>query len=731
MSNSKKILVIVESPSKCKKIEQYLGNEYKVIASYGHFTKLDDLKQINFKNFQIKYKIDKSKVLKTIKDEIKQCKDVIIATDDDREGEAIGWMICTFCKLDINKTKKIVFQEITKTALNNALKNITKINMDRVKSQQTRQILDIYLGYKVSPLLWKYIQHKLSAGRCQTPALKLIYENQQEIDKLDNDTHYNVKASFTANKIIFNLNKNIEKDNIEKWLKEVSEKKNWQITDVLKKETKENPPNILITSSLQQKAHSMFNYSPKLTMSLAQKLYENGYITYMRTDSACYSKEFINKLSDFINKQYGKEYINKNIDKLSVNKNSNKSQDAHEGIRVCDLNLKEINLDNRQANKLYAFIYKHTIQCGMSEAKYNESHYTIDFMDEYKFKYIDKIFKFKGWRILEKEKTIQSFVAYLDLLYSGNTNIVINYLEAKEKLIKQLLHYNEASLVKQLEKINIGRPSTFSSLVQSIIDKKYVNKKNIDGKDIIVKNYFMNSNREINLKSETTNLNYEMNKLEITPLGKQVSEFCYSHFNDIFNYDFTNKMENILDEIADGKQEQNTSLNLYINQLNELIENTNKLYKDSPEKISKVADTSLHCGHYKNNPIYIKNGKYGYYLNIGKKENISLNEFKGFNVENKIKSQEEIKEDEKKTLIEYIENKKNIQNENICVEINKDCSIRKSKYGYYIFYKTKQMKQPKFLKYNDEKEDKINDWIVNKNKELIKDYIIKKYKINI
>ena len=169
-----KTLVIVESPAKCKKIEDYLGKGYKVIASYGHFTNLNDLKQINFKTYEIQYKIDKTKVLKSIKDEIKKSKEVIIATDDDREGEAIGWTICQFCHLDVNNTKKITFQEITKTALTSALENIQYVNMDRVKSQQARQILDIYLGYKISPMLWKYVQHKLSAGRCQTPALKLI-----------------------------------------------------------------------------------------------------------------------------------------------------------------------------------------------------------------------------------------------------------------------------------------------------------------------------------------------------------------------------------------------------------------------------------------------------------------------------------------------------------------------------------------------------------------------------
>ena len=219
-----KTLIIVESPSKCKKIEEYLGNQYKVIASYGHFTKLDSLDQIEFDSFQIKYKIDKSKILKNIRNEIKNCKEVILATDDDREGEAIAWSLCMFCELNINTTKKIVFQEITKHAIQNALDNITKINMDRVKSQQARQILDIYLGYKVSPLLWKYVQHKLSAGRCQTPALHLIYENQKIHDNLSFDTHFTIKGLFSVKRIPFQYNLNIENESIKQFMDKISKK---------------------------------------------------------------------------------------------------------------------------------------------------------------------------------------------------------------------------------------------------------------------------------------------------------------------------------------------------------------------------------------------------------------------------------------------------------------------------------------------------------------------------
>ena len=727
-----KILVIVESPAKCKKIEDYLGKGYKVIASYGHFTNLNDLKQINFETYEIQYKIDKTKVLKSIKDEIKKSKEVIIATDDDREGEAIGWMLCVFCNLNIQTTKKITFQEITKNAIQNALQNIKKINMNRVQSQQARQILDIYLGYKVSPLLWKYIAHKLSAGRCQTPALKILYENQKEIDTLTMDTNYNVNARFTNKNIPFDLVQSIEKDKIKEFLKKMAEKSDWLINHVEQKQTTESPPTILITSTLQQKAHSILHYSPKATMKYAQELYENGFITYMRTDSACYSKDFIEKLKKHIKSEFGETYIHKNIDMLSKNKNKNKAQEAHEGIRVCDLSVKQSNSKIQTVNRLYQFIYKHTLQAGMESAINDEKHYYVN-DGKYRFKYNDKINIFKGWKILENEKEVIHYRNYLDQLYKENSIIAFIQLNATEKLIKNILHLNEASLVQKLEKLNIGRPSTYSNIIQSVIDKKYANKCNIEGKEIEVENFNINKEKVIQTIKEKKTLNNEKNKLQITLLGKQVCEFCYEYFDNIFNYNFTNKMEDLLDKIEQGESQQKNVLDEYIQSLEVLIQKTKIVYKENPNKITKQ-DYSLHCGNYKNEVIYIKHGKYGFYLNIGKKEKISLNEFKGFNIEKKIMENEEITDSDYKMIIQYIKNKENNKNENICFHICEDCSIRKSKYGIYIFYKTKKMKKPQFLKFNDEKDD-MNDerltWIEEKNVNKIRDYINKKYKINI
>ena len=728
--STQKSLVIVESPSKCKKIESYLGSMYKVIASYGHFTKLDSLDQIQFDTFQIAYKVDKGKVLKTIKEEIKKSSEVILATDDDREGEAIAWSLCVFCKLDLTKTKKIIFQEITKEALTKAFKNIGYINMDRVKSQQARQILDIYLGYQVSPLLWKYVQHKLSAGRCQTPALRLIYENHKECETLSNDTHFNIKALFTSKRIPFQYEKRIEKEDIESFMENIQEQKNWYIEKKKERQIKENPPRVLITSTLQQKAYSLLKYSPKMTMKYAQELYENGYITYMRTDSACYSGEFIEKVKVYIQNKYGDSYVHEEIQSLQQNKNKGKAQEAHEGIRVCDLQKEKSNVKTKAANTLYDFIYKHSIQCAMSIAIFKETTFESPFQQRGYFIHKDKCCLFKGWTILNKDKESISFAPYLTHMYNSKTSCMIQYAEANETLSETKSHYHEASLIRKLEALNIGRPSTYSNILHSILDKKYVIRGNIEGNTTDVIQFVFLLQKPLEKKIEQKVLHVEKNKLIITPLGLQVCNFCYKHFDKVFQYDFTNDMETKLDQIEFGNMDQAIVLREYIQTLDTWVHKTKHHYQENPNDIHKVKDQSLHCGHYKNEPLYIKNGKFGYYLCIGKKDKISLNEFKGFCLSKTIEGQEELEEEQKKMLHDYIEQR----HTNIIVELSKECSIRKSKYGYYIFYQKKGMKKPKFMKFNDEKDDKTEQriqWIETRDINNIRAYIMKKYNINI
>ena len=733
-----KILLIVESPSKCKKIESFLGNNYKVIASCGHFTKLDNLDQIDFESYNIKYKIDKGKILKQLNDEIKKCKEVIIATDDDREGEAIGWAICVFCKLNISQTKKITFQEITKPALLNALNNIKHINMDRVRSQQARQILDIYLGYKISPILWKYIQNKLSAGRCQTPALRLIYENELEIRSTPAETSFKIQGIFTSKNIIFKGDSNIQKDKIEEFIDTHGELSELVISHKKEQDKTEKQPQILITSSLQQKAYNVLRLSPKACMKAAQELYENGLITYMRTDSSCYSQDFIDKVCKFILDKYGSEYNHENPSSLRKSKNKNKSQDAHEGIRVCYLDKSNPDIKNPASKRLYDMIYKHTLQTCMSLYRYHESTYTVDTVNNYKFIHVSHCCVFDGWKklddIINKSKE-KDYSVYLNMLYDQKTKFKYKSIIANEVSNSSKSHFNEASLIKKLENLNIGRPSTYSNIVHSLLDKKYVSKTNIDGKKMNLKTYTITQD-EIEETEEIKEVDAEKNKLQITFLGEEVCKFCNNQFMDVFNYDFTMNMESRLDMIENGEENNISVLSEFKKVIDDLVLQTKTVMKENPDQTKKLkTQNSIHCGEYKNKPIFIKHGPYGYYVSYEDTKKVSLKDFTGFQIESKIKEQiNELTEEEKSSLISYITQSENKSKSSDNIKLSNTCSIRKSKYGYYVFYKTAQMKKPKFYPYNNEKDDMVEErekWISEVSIDNIRDYISKKYKLNI
>jgi DNA topoisomerase-1 len=733
-----KTLLIVESPSKCKKIESFLGNDYKVIASCGHFTKLDSLDQINFENYNIKYKIDKGKAFKKLLDEIKVCKDVIIATDDDREGEAIGWTICVFCKLNIQTTKKITFQEITKPAILNALQNIKHINMDRVRSQQARQILDIYLGYKISPILWKYIQNKLSAGRCQTPALRLIYDNEIEIRNTPCETSYRIQGIFTSKNILFKGECNITNDNIDEFIEQHGEISSLIINYKKEQDKTEKQPQILITSSLQQKAYNVLRLSPKATMKAAQELYENGLITYMRTDSSCYSQEFINKSQNFINEKYGDDYTHENPYSLCKSKNKNKSQDAHEGIRVCYLDKDDPEIKSPISKRLYQMIYRHTLQTCMSLYRYHETTYIVESINSYKFVHVNECCIFDGWKKLEdiQTKTKQKdHSIYLNMLYEQKSPFKYKSIIASENSNSTKSHYNEASLIKKLENLNIGRPSTYSNIVHSLLDKKYVSKTNIEGKKMNLKTFTITQD-EIEETEEEKIVDSEKNKLQITFLGEEVCKFCNEQFLDVFNYDFTMNMEEKLDLIENGEQDNISILSDFKGVIDSLVEHTKTTMKERPEHTKKLKEqNSIHCGKYMDKPIFIKHGPYGYYVNHGDNKKTSLKDFQGFDIEMKIKNQiNEIDDDEMSCLVKYIEDSQTKSSSSGIIHLGTSCSIRKSKYGHYVFYKTKQMKKPKFYPYNDEKDDLKEErdrWISEQLIDNIKDYVSKKYKLNI
>lgn len=678
-----KTLVIVESPSKCKLIEKYLGEEYKVIGSYGHITTLKTLEQIDFNTYNIKYKNEKLSVIKNIKNEIKNSKNVILATDDDREGEAIAWHICNVCNLDVNTTIRIKFNEITKKALLNSLENKGVINMNRVNSQKCRQLLDLYIGFKISPKLWKYIANKLSAGRCQIPALNIIYENELSIENTSKETNYKVYGIFTNNNIKFILTNSIEKEEIQDFL-EKSKHFIYKLINITKKEVTENRPSILTTISLQQLASNSLSLSPIQTMSYAQVLYENGNITYMRTDSSTYSDEFKNELECFIKKKYGDKYTKSIV---------NNEKKAHEGIRVTDLLKETTDYENEYINKLYSLIYKHTIKTGMSDSLNIKYNYELTAPLNNIYSYTEKIILFKGWKIINQDKPSIIYGEYLNKINQINNISII----ANEVLKNQIFHLTESQIIKRLENKGIGRPSTYASILEKILKKGYVKKGKINGDKINITNYIFEDNNIKKEEVEKYSLE-ESGKLKITPIGKETILFCYKYYKHIFNYEYTENMENELDLI----EYSDTEWISIFKKFKEIIDKD--IIIDEPNKINK----SINCGIYNNNNLIIKNGKYGYYINYNKK-NSSLLEWEYYkNIEEFIDDQY-ISVEVLNSLINYIS----------IIIIDKTLCIKKGKYGEYIYYKTKTMKKPKFLKLE----------IESRNIEDLKGYIKNKYNI--
>ena len=664
-----KTLLIVESPSKCKIIEKYLGEDYKVVASCGHFRSLNKLEQIDLETLEVKYTNDKPKIIKMLREEVALAKEVILATDDDREGEAIAWHICQACKLPLT-TKRILFQEITKSALVKAIQNPTIINMPRVHSQQARQILDIYIGFKISPLLWKHIQHTLSAGRCQTPALRMIYEQDQLIKTQQYGTDFVVSGLFTAKDIEFKVSNHLSNQEVLEFL-EKCKGHSFTLTKGLAKQVSASAPSILITTSLQQKASSALGMSPQQVMRCAQTLYENGLITYMRTDCAYYSEEFIEKTNDYIKKEYGEKYIG-NI-KLTEKK-------AHEGIRITQHTIKTVDIE-QNVNRLYEFIYRHTLQSCMSPNLTLNTPYVLD----YGFTYLSIKTIFHGWKILQKKEET-NWETYLDSLVKINCNKII----AEERCVNQEFHYCEAQLIKKMEKENIGRPSTYVSILESI-EKKYVDKGRVKGKTLTLTTYELKNN-DITISHEEKIIQEE-NKLSITEIGIKVSEFCHTHFEPIFNYRFTERMETQLDLIGEGKE--------YKPIVKEFIEEVNKLLTiDAP----KISYRSLHCGTWKKHAVVIKDGPYGFYVEYNK-NSISLQKFKTMDIINEWIVQQSINKDNLDELIEYMQKKDGYI-------ISPNISIRNGPKGYYIFHKSPKMKKHKFYDCSE-----------------IIDYIEKKYKL--
>jgi len=738
-------LIIVESPSKCKKIEEYLGSQYTCISSKGHIRSIKNgLKSIDVKNnYQVEYEIleEKREHVEWMKKIIPMFSknNIILATDDDREGEAIAWHICMVFDFPIETTKRIIFREITQSAIQKAIDHPTIINMNIVGAQMCRQVLDLLVGFKISPILWKHLyrnkENSLSAGRCQTPALKLVYENELEAKQATTNTTYKITGSFFPKKILFDLSKEFENETQVLDFLEQSKSFHHCLSIGQKKESIKVPPKPFNTSGLLQKASNVLGIGPKETMSICQQLYQDGFITYMRTESQKYSDVFLNKAKEYITKRFEKtEYIG-NLEDV-VNKDS---KNPHEAIRVTNIELSTMETENSRTLTLYKLIWRNTVESCMSEAKYNNTPLTITAPKDSIYKHIVEVPIFLGFTKLVEESRTNTIedqnVGAALLLYiqsSPKNAIKYNKITSSITVHGKHSHYTEASLIKKLEDLGIGRPSTFAMIIDTIIERGYVKKTDIEGITIKSNEHTLEKNI-IQTEEKEKTFGNEKNKLVIQSMGSIVTDFLYTYFTSLFSYDYTTKMESMLDEISNGNSEPwyktCETCNIEISKLIKPIEKLGKQsfpimgseYKFVFEKYGPVLriavnDTfeykkirsdikidldKLQKGEYCENelieekkeqmigewnglPIFLKSGPYGEYIEHGdKKENI-----KTFG---ECKTQEEIADAFKTKICSPINDSKMIR------ILTNELSIRNGKFGAYIHYKTEKMTKPKFL----------------------------------
>ena len=555
-------LVIVESPAKKKIIQGYLGEDFVVESSVGHIRDLPKKggMAIDIDNgFKPNYVIseDKKKVVKHLKSIVKGVKKVWLATDEDREGEAIAWHLTEALDLKSENTNRIVFHEITKTAISNAIKNPRKINNNLVNAQQARRVLDRLVGFELSPILWRKVKQGLSAGRVQSVAVRLISEREGEINNFKTVSSYKIIGLFINSEgILVKAELNERFQDLEQsynFLK-LCQNNIFKIDNLEKKPGKRSPAPPFTTSTLQQEASRKLGYSVNQTMTIAQKLYESGKITYMRTDSVNLSDDALNATRNEILNRYGEEYYQKR-------KYSNKSkgaQEAHEAIRPSYMQYEKIEGDSSH-NKLYELIWKRTVSSQMKDAKIDRTIVKITAEN------IDQIFiargevvTFEGFMKIYLEGKDEDATAEKTILPKLNIGEKIHYnsIQANEQFSRPPARYTEASLVKKMEDLGIGRPSTYAATITTVQKRGYVEKENREGEEKLAKTIELQNN-EITENEKTIIIGREKQKLFPTDVGVVVTDFLIEHFKDVMEYNFTASVETEFDEIAKGKKDWN------------------------------------------------------------------------------------------------------------------------------------------------------------------------------
>ena len=739
-------LVIVESPSKCKKIESFLGFQYKCIASKGH---IRELKKVG-SDFNPEFEIidEKANHVKWMKDIVAQFDpvNIYLGTDDDREGEAIAWHICKVCGLSEELTRRILFHEVTASALKHAVANPLFIRMNIVKAQQTRQIIDRMIGFRISPVLSRLVSHEqsnfLSAGRCQTPTLKLIYDRKIENDKKSGDSiEYKLSGSFfphpsSISAVLNSCLKNTTE--VELFLKHSK-----TFEHVLRLDDKtpkfKPPPTPFKTSLLLQTANSLLHMSPKYVMDACQTLYQDGKITYMRTESMTYAKGFLSQCQSFIEGEYGASYVGK-LDSLENTENNN----PHEAIRVTHVTTLHTDYEDKKINDIYNLIRKRTLESCMNDFLYDQHKIEFSAPSDHTYTAVVDIPSFLGWKRVstKPEEMIETQIKISnDALYWKRFRgkpVPFVKIEGVLHMIERDRYYNEASLIQKLETLGIGRPSTFSMLTETIQERKYVVKQNIEGTEISGKEYTLTHHAEqLNIKEVKRVFGASKNKLCIQELGIQVIGKLHG-FQSLFEYSYTSLMETELDEIILNPEKdwrevckncdemittcltplQSKIKKKYeIDEVHSLIfgksgmvvqcskEGEGKTYKTvkkeldvdfdklenkeySLEDILEIKDECL--GKFENEEVLLKTGKYGPYITYG---NTKLS------VKSLVTKDNPLDKLTISDLETFLVNKTSAKEHSTSIlrVLSDHASVRKGKFGNYIFYKTDDMKKPSFI----------------------------------
>jgi DNA topoisomerase-1 len=744
VDDNAEFLIIVESPSKCAKIEKFLGDKYCCIASKGHLRTIAGLSSIDIKNetFQptfssLEDKKDHIEHMRTIITKFTK-ENIILATDDDREGEAIAWHICEIFGLSITTTHRIKFHEITKNAVINAVTTPTKLNMDLIHAQHARQVLDIIVGFTISPFLWKYLYHdksnSLSAGRCQTPALRLVYDNDMKNDG-KREVSYKTTGIFTTKNLAFELQKNFEQ--YDEVLDFLEESKDFQhiLSIGSPKDTKRSAPQPFNTSRLLQHTSNVMHMSPKETMSLCQRLYQEGHITYMRTDSKQYSKQFLEEASKYIMKEWKNEKFLGDLEVLENKENSN----PHEAIRVTNINLRHLEKTEESIRlvTLYNLIWLNTVESCMADAKMKITNVNITAPCENMYVYVHEIPVFLGWLVV-KEKSNNDLVdkqnelgSLLFWLKTINPIIPYNRIDSTITIKTKDHHYTESSLIKKLETLGIGRPSTYATLIDTIQERGYVKRTDIEGMKQICREPSLEKNTITTIEKERIFGN-EKQKLILQPLGKIVIEFLIEHFQELFSYNYTRTMEEKLDIIGTVDEWSDICKTCY-NEIKDLSKPLSKLEKHAyaidathdflfekfgPVIRAKKEDGTIHyisvkkdiridleklenggykldelvelnnifMGFYEGEELFIKNGQYGSYVQWGEHTK-SLG-----------KTKRQIDTFTLEEIIAIITENDTCENKtnNVLRELTPFMSVRRGKFGAYIYYKRPDMQRPEF-----------------------------------